>query len=82
MSALPKDGLYALCLVNKYEDCLQWALVVTLSNFDFSSVREQLLSTIAGKEGGRAPFYQGMGEKVDGIPGSYCWYQVTGRFTG
>ncbi len=34
LSVLPRDGLYAVCLVNKYRDSLQWALAVTADGFN------------------------------------------------
>ncbi len=67
LSVLPSDRVYALCLVNRFEGGLQWALAVTIPEFNFADVRDRLLPVIAGRGGGKAPVYQGIGNNQDGI---------------
>ncbi len=67
MSVLPGEKQYAVCLVNRYGNDIQWVLAVTVDGFNFNAVRGELLSPISGKGGGKAPFYQGVGTNPDGI---------------
>lgn len=67
LSVFPADRKYAACLVNRSGDKIQWALAVTADGFDFNKARNELLSPINGKGGGRPPFYQGVGTDPDGI---------------
>ena len=67
LSVLPGDKKYAVCLVNEQQSRLQWVLSVTAEGFDFNSSREELMVHIRGKGGGKAPFYQGVGENPEGI---------------
>ncbi len=65
-AAFPGDREYAVCLVNRSGGRLLWALAVTAEDFDFNRVREDLMLPIAGKGGGRKPFFQGAGTGPDG----------------
>lgn len=67
LSVLPSDRIYALCLVNRVEGGLQWALAVTVPDFNFADVKDRLLPIIAGRGGGKAPVYQGIGNNQEGI---------------
>lgn len=67
LAVLPSDRIYALCLVNRIEGGLQWALAVTVPGFNFADVKDRLLPIIGGRGGGKAPVYQGIGNNQDGI---------------
>jgi alanyl-tRNA synthetase len=57
-----------VALVAPQETRLRWCIgVPTQYDFDFNAVRGELLEPIAGKGGGKPPFWQGIAENPDGV---------------
>jgi len=69
MKSLLKRGKVLVCLVNVFPNKLQWSIGSSDDiHFPFDKIKNELLSMIGGKGGGRAPIWQGTGvksEKVD-----------------
>lgn len=61
--ALQKEGPLAAALVVKTGEALRWVIFVPEEESEFFNIhRSELLEPIAGKGGGRPPFWQGAGE--------------------
>ena len=64
MKNLLKQGSVLVCLVNIFSNKLQWCIGCSDGiHFPFDRIKDELLSVIDGKGGGRAPIWQGTGVK-------------------
>ncbi len=65
----PADAPWAACLINHQGDSFQWMAAVSEQlQFDLNPHRKELLASIDGKGGGRAPVWQGIGNDKEGLP--------------
>jgi alanyl-tRNA synthetase len=66
MKSLLKRGSVLVCLVNTFSNKLQWCIGCSDDiHFPFDKIKDELLSIIGGKGGGRAPIWQGTGVKPE-----------------
>jgi alanyl-tRNA synthetase len=66
--AVKEEEKLLLAAVNHGEKGMQWVIAAgPETGFDFNTYRHDLLKPIAGKGGGKAPVWQGVGENPAGI---------------
>lgn len=74
---LPADTPWAACLINHQGQSFQWLITVSEQlEFDLNPRRKELLSLIDGKGGGRAPVWQGIGNKKEGLPQFFAQFST------
>jgi alanyl-tRNA synthetase len=66
MKNLLKQGKILVCLVSIFSNKLQWSIGCSDDiHFPFDKIKNELLSIIGGKGGGRPPIWQGTGVKPE-----------------
>jgi alanyl-tRNA synthetase len=68
MKELLKRDNVLICLVNVFDEKLQWSIGCSGNiNFPFQKIKKKLLASIDGKGGGRLPLWQGTGAKTEQV---------------
>lgn len=63
---LGEQDRVAACLVNHLDEQVQWSICVSGVDFNFTEHRDELLTPVDGKGGGRPPIWQGVGRNPTG----------------
>ncbi len=67
VSLIKTDNKYLVCLINMNNSNFQWILASCGIDFPFTENRQNLLSLIGARGGGKAPVWQGVADNTDGI---------------
>jgi alanyl-tRNA synthetase len=67
VNSIKTDDKFLICLINKTDSNFQWILASSGIDYPFSQNRQNLLYLINARGGGKAPVWQGIGNKEEGI---------------